>query len=298
MRQVRLGTGGPIVGAVAYGCWRFAERTAREADALIRTALDLGMTLIDTADIYGYGEPSGFGGAEVRLGEVLAGEKGLRQRMVLASKGGITPPVPYDSSKAYLTRAIEASLKRLKTDVIDLYQIHRPDTTTPFAETAEVLNAAVKAGKIRHVGLSNHTASQARAMAAHLDAPILTMQPEYSALEQTAAIDGVLDWCGETGASVLAWSPLAGGRLATGEVGGDRNAIEVMNVIDRLVASSRRTRTHVALAFAMAHQSRPIPIIGTQTPERIRESARASEVTLTKDEIYQIVTAWRGAPLP
>ncbi|MEL6569889.1 MAG: aldo/keto reductase, partial [Pseudomonadota bacterium] len=108
MKQVKLGASGLSVGTIAYGCWRFAGDDASQADRKIRTALDHGMTLIDTADIYGYGEPAGFGGAEVRLGEVLAADPSLRARMVLATKGGVHLPTPYKASGDYLAKAVDA----------------------------------------------------------------------------------------------------------------------------------------------------------------------------------------------
>ena len=124
-----LGASGIEIAPIAWGMWRLAEdgRKASEAAALVHAALDAGITLFDTADIYGFDGQRGFGAAEMLLGAVLSAESGLREKMVLATKGGIMPPLPYDQSADYLRGALEASLKRLRTDTIDLYQIHRPD---------------------------------------------------------------------------------------------------------------------------------------------------------------------------
>ena len=178
MKLTTLGQTDIKIGQIAYGCWRFAGSTLEEADDKIRTALDYGMNLIDTADIYGFGEPSGFGGAEARLGEVLSMDKGLRDKMILATKGGITPPRPYDSSYDYLMEALDNSLSRLRTKYVDLYQIHRPDLIAPMTETARALNDMVASGKVRHIGVSNFTVAQTRALQAHLDAPLVSLQPE------------------------------------------------------------------------------------------------------------------------
>ena len=127
----RLGPAGPEVGALGYGTWRLTADDTAKNQLLIETALQSGMNLIDTADVYGLDHGgTGFGQNEERLGEVLAAAPELRDQMVLATKGGIMPPLPYDSSDGYLRAAVDASLGRLGVEVIDLYQIHRPDMFT------------------------------------------------------------------------------------------------------------------------------------------------------------------------
>ena len=136
-----------------------------------------------------------------------------------------------------------------------------------------------------------------RALQAHLDTSLISTQPEFSALQQAPIVDGTLDWCSETGATCLAWSPLAGGTLATGKGGAERLS-DVLAVIDRLAETHGATRTQVALAFTLSHQANVVPIIGTQTPDRIREAAGASHVELTAREFYDLVEAYRGEPMP
>jgi len=281
MKQTKLGNTDIKIGQIAYGCWRFAGSTLEDADDKIRTA----------------GEPSGFGGAEARLGEVLSMDKGLRDKIVLATKGGITPPRPYDSSYDYLMEALNNSLSRLRTDYVDLYQIHRPDLIVPFAEQARVLGDMIKSGKVRHVGVSNFTVSQTRALQAHLDVPLVSLQPEFSALEQSPMTDGVLDYASETGATAFAWSPLAGGRLATGQKGEGDDVVRFERIIatmDRLAADHDVSRSQIALAFTMIHQANVVPIIGTQKIERIIESAAAAEIALSARDFYDLVESYRG----
>ena len=291
MKHIKLGQSALTVGAIGYGCWRFSGSSLQDADRKIRTALDCGMTLIDTADIYGLGEPRGFGGAEEVLGDVLKASPELRGKMVLATKGGIDAVRPYDNTYAYLMAAMDKSLTRLKTDHVDLYQIHRPDITTPMSEIARALNDMVSAGKTKHVGVSNFTVSQTRALAAHLDTPIITTQPEFSTLHQDPITDGTLDWCQETGATALAWSPLAGGRLFSEDDA-------VTEVLDRLAETYKSTRANVALAFTMGHGADVIPIIGTQKTERIIDSAKAAEFPLSARDFYDIIEAYRGVSMP
>ena len=293
---MKLGQTDITIGKIAFGCWRFAGHDVGTADKLIRTALDAGMNVIDTADIYGFSEfpdreDKGFGQAELRLGEVLSAAPSLRKQMVLATKGGIDAVRPYDSSYAYLMRAIEVSLERLNTDYVDLYQIHRPDLTTPMAEVARALNDMVDSGKTRLIGVSNFTVPQMRALQAHLKHPITTIQPEFSALEQSPLENGILDFAEEIGATVMAWSPLAGGRIPTKEG-------KVQTVLDRIATAYGISRSTAALAFVRGFGADVLPIIGTQNPTRITESGYAAQVNLTEREIYDIVEAYRGEAMP
>ncbi len=137
--------------------------------------------------------------------------------MVLATKGGIRPPVPYDSSPAGITAACEDSLRRLGVETIDLYQIHRPDMYTHPADLAAALIALRDAGKIRAVGVSNHTPAQTEALAAHLPFPVVTDQPEFSVMHLDPMRDGTFDACMRTGRVPIVWSPLAGGRVISSD---------------------------------------------------------------------------------
>jgi predicted oxidoreductase len=283
------------VPALAFGCWRFVGHTVGEAAIVLNAALDAGMTLVDTADVYGFDwGGDGFGDAEQLLGQVLAADPTLRSRMVLASKGGIMPPIPYDSSAEYLRAACEASLERLQIDTIDVYQIHRPDMYTHPAEVAATLSALKDEGKIVEVGVSNHTPAQHAALAAHLPFPIAGSQIEYSAHHLAPMRDGTLDLCMQTGAAVMAWSPLAGGRLVTGE----DMAPDLLAVLDRLAEREGVDRATVATAFVLAHPSRPIAVVGTQSPDRIAAAGAALTVNLDRNDCYDIIEASEGASLP
>ncbi|HEY5665064.1 MAG TPA: aldo/keto reductase [Ilumatobacter sp.] len=293
-RPRQLGSLGPV-GPLSFGTWRFTDTDLGAGQALLEAALDHGLNLIDTADVYGFDwGGTGFGQVEEILGAVLRVAPGLRDRMVLATKGGIVPPTPYDSSPAALTAACEASLRRLGVDVIDLYQIHRPDMFTHPADVAAALTALRDAGKIREVGVSNHTRHQVAALQHHLGFPLVSEQPEFSATELSALRDGTLDDCMRAGRVPLAWSPLAGGRLATGA--GVRP--ELLAELDRLAAREGVDRSAVALAFVLAHPAAPVAIVGTQRVDRITSSVAALEVQLDRTDVYTIVQASEGVPLP
>ena len=286
--SVPLGPGGIAVSPIAWGMWRFGGAVA-VARALVETALDCGITLFDTADIYGI-DGDGFGTAEALLGRVLAEAPQLRARMVLATKGGIVPGVPYDSSADYLVRALDASLVRLGVEQIDLWQVHRPDLLTHPAALAATLSAMVESGKVRAIGTSNFTPAQIRALQAHLPFPLASTQPQFSALHTEPLWDGELDLAMETGMAVIAWSPLGGGRLDPASAAG--------TAIARQADAAGVSFAAAALAWVMAHPARPIPIVGSQRPERIRDAIGALRVEWSRAVWYAVLQATTGRKLP
>ncbi|PKB25898.1 putative oxidoreductase [Novosphingobium kunmingense] len=294
-KTVRLGRDGPSFAPLSWGMWRFAGRSRADAAALVHAALDAGITLLDTADIYGFDGTSGFGDAEALLGEVLAAEPGLRDRMVLATKGGIRPPLPYDQSPAYLAEAIDASLRRLKVERIDLWQIHRPDILAHPQETARALDAARVAGKIGEVGVSNFTQLQIAALGAFIGRPIATTQPEISPLRIDCIENGELEQATVLGLVPMAWSPLGGGRLAEPATAREK---AVAAALDAVANDRGVSRTVAAYSWLMAHPAGIVPIVGSQQAERIAEAARALTVQWTREEWYAVLVASRGEKLP
>ena len=317
----RLGPGGVEVGPLALGLWRFTGTDVGQNAELIEAGLGLGMNLVDIADVYGLDwGGTGFGACEENLGAVLRARPDLRDRMVLATKGGIVPPVPYDSGAAAMRSACEASLDRLGTDRVDLYQVHRPDMFTHPSEVAAALDGLVADGLVGAVGVSNYTPAQTRALAAHLDAPLVSTQPEYSAACLDPLRDGTLDLCSEMGMVPLAWSPLAGGRLmAQGPLAGGRLMAqgplaggrlteqadenggvrpELLATLDRLAEREGVDRAAVCVAFVLAHPTAPVAIVGSQQPERLRALQSALSVQLDRNDVYDLVEASEGQPLP
>jgi predicted oxidoreductase len=283
------------VGPLAFGCWRFTADSPEDAVGPLEAALENGMNLVDTADVYGLDwGGTGFGDNEAMLGKVLAANPGLRDRMVLATKGGIIPPTPYNSGAEYLVSACEDSLRRLGVDVIDLYQIHRPDFYTHPEELAGTLARLREQGKIVEVGVSNHLPSQTDALAAYLPFPIVADQPEFSLAATGPLRDGTLDRCMQHKRVPLAWSPLAGGGLATGE----GQSPELLAVMDRLAEREGVSRAVIAVAFVLAHPSRPVAVVGSQKPERLAEQTAAVNVTLDRSDVYELLVAAEGQPLP
>lgn len=294
-RSRELYAGGPEVSTIAWGMWRFAGDDVGAAEARVQAALDAGVTLFDTADIYGPDNGEPFGAAEALLGRVFAANPALAGRMVIATKGGISMGVPYDSSAGYLTSAIDASLRRMGVEHVALWQIHRPDPLTHPAEIGEALSAAHKAGKIGAVGVSNFTPWQVEALAAHLPLPIVSCQPEFSPLAIAPLSDGVLDQAIARRMTVLAWSPLGGGRLAQPT---DERARRVANALDGKADEAGVSRAAAAYSWIMAHPARPLPIVGTQNPARIAKIPDAFKPRWTRAEWYAVLVASLGEPLP
>lgn len=282
------------VGPLSLGCWRL---TGSDDDniATVTTAVDLGITFIDNADVYGLDwGGTHFGACEEALGRVFAAVPGLRDRVVLATKGGIIPGVPYDSSGDYLIAACEASLRRMNVDTVDLYQVHRPDMLTHPEEVAAAFTSLRTRGLVKEFGVSNYTVPQTLALNGFLDSGLATTQPQFSAAHLEPLRDGTLDLCMEAAITPMAWSPLAGGRLATGE----GVPAELLTVLDELAARENVTRSAIAIAFVLAHPSKPIAILGSTQPERLQELAKATTVQLSRTDWYRIVQASEGVPLP
>jgi predicted oxidoreductase len=282
---------GPV-SRLAWGMWRLAGPLAA-ARTLAEAAVESGMTLFDTADVYG----ATFGEAEAILGQVYREAPALRGQTFLATKGGITrASPPYNSTTAGLVAACEASLKRLGVDVIDLYYIHRPDLLAHPAEAAAALTRLKRDGKIRYAGVSNYTPSQLDALQSYLDFPLVSTQPEFSPLTYDALHDGQLDQAMRLGLLVLAWSPLAGGRLAAPS--DDPKVQAVTAALDAIAARQGADRTAVALAWVLAHPSRPCAIVGSQNAARIRAATSALKIEITRADWYDVLVAARGERMP
>ncbi|MFJ1707244.1 aldo/keto reductase [Kitasatospora sp. NPDC088346] len=304
MRSTTLGSHGPQIGAIGLGCmgmtWAYDPRGRDDVTSVevIRAALDLGVTLIDTADIYGP-----FDNEEL-VGKALAGE--YRERAVLATKVGLVPGsgdvrVGRDGRPEHVRRAIDASLRRLGTDHVDLYQLHRVDPEVPIEETWGVLAEAVAAGKARAIGLSEVTVEEIRrAEAVH---PVASVQSELSLWTRDALAE-VLPYTEEQGIAFLPFSPLGRGFLA-GRFGSaaDLPADDWRSTLPRfqpealaanlaLVEKVREiaerlgaTPAQVALAWVLSRGRYVVPIPGTKTPRYLADNAAAADLVLGAEDL-------------
>ena len=301
MKRSQLTRQGPEFSRMIYGTWRLLDTqpTAQEINRRLHACLDLGITTIDTAEIYG------LYAVEEQLGAALALTPGLRDKLEIVTKAGIYVPCPqhserrtahYDASAQQLIRSLEKSLRLLGTDHVELFLVHRPDWLTRADETASGLNSLLRSGKIRSAGVSNYSASQFDLLNAHMEKPLATNQVEFHLLHCGPITDGTLHQCEKQGALPMAWSPLAGGRLFDPS----QSAAPRLAAAAKAMASRYNNATLEQLAYAwiMAHPSRPLPVIGTNKLERIQSAAKADEIVLEREDWYALWEAAHGHKIP
>lgn len=301
MQRTQIAPNGPIFSRMVYGTWRMLDDapSAQDINRRLHACLDLGITTIDGAEIYGgYAQ-------EAALGAALALTPGLRDRLELVTKSGIYIPHPtapgrrvahYDVTAARLTGCVDAALKRLGTDRIDLFLVHRPDWLTHIDDTAEGLNALMRSGRIRSAGVSNYTPSQYTALNSRMDRPLVTNQVEFSLLHMDPIFDGTFDQMQSERVHPMAWSPLAGGRLfASDNTAAQRLAAEATLLSPKYEGASLE---QLAYAWVMAHPSSPLPVIGTNRISRIESAARAAAIKLDREDWFGLWIAAKGHGIP
>jgi aryl-alcohol dehydrogenase-like predicted oxidoreductase len=310
MRYRTLGTTGTVVSSQCLGTMTFGQESSEQvAHAQLDRYVEAGGNLVDTADVYSRGA------AEEIIGRWLTARPGARDDLVIATKGRFPMgdrPNDAGLSRSHLSRALEASLRRLQVDHVDLYQAHAWDPLTPLEETLAFLDGAVRAGKIRYAGVSNFVGWQLQkaALLARFTnlTPIATLQPQYSLLVRDIEFE-LVDVCRHEGIGILPWSPLAGGWLTgkysrdatpTGatrlgddpergmEAYGPRNAEErTWQVIDsvRQVAADRGVpMSQVALAWVADRPAVTSVILGARTVEQLEDNLAAADLRLTEKE--------------
>ncbi|GAA5196665.1 aldo/keto reductase [Rugosimonospora acidiphila] len=315
MKQRRLGRGGPEVSEIGLGCmgmsFAYGERDDEESARTLHRALDLGVTFLDTADMYGAGHN------EQLIGRTLGGR---RDEFFLATKFGFRSPTGgprsdapdtfIDTSPEYVREACDASLSRLGFDTIDLYYAHRRNPDVPIEDTVGAMAGLVAAGKVRHLGLSEVNAQTLRA--AHAVHPIAALQVEYSLFSREIE-DELLDTCRELGIAVVAYSPVGRG-LLTGTVTADQvgrqgdfrggvprfqgenldKNLKLVEAVRRVAATLSATPAQAALAWLLARDELVIPIPGTKRVKYLEENTAASEITLTPEQFESIESAATG----
>lgn len=307
---------------LGYGCmniggrWDTAPLTDDEREAalaVVLAAYEQGMNFFDHADIYTFGKSE----------EAFAGVWGHipRDRILLQGKCGIrmqdmpAPGLPqrFDFSYDHIIAAVEGSLRRLRTDYLDLLLLHRPDPLFEPEEVARAFDALQRSGKVRYFGVSNHTAAQIALLQRSLDQPLVVNQLELSMLHPylieagimanrtdgvLAHADGLLDFCRLNDMLVQAWSPVAGGRLFSPPADAPPNVRAAAELVARLAAAKQTTPEGIVLGWLLRHPAPIQPIIGTTKPARVAASAAADTVTLTREEWYALLEAARGTAVP
>ena len=298
--KINMAPGGPSFSRIACGAWRLADARLQRAEilALTRAAIELGVTTIDHADVYGSYT------CEQLFGEALAAEPRLRDRLQLVTKVGavlMSANRPahrikqYNTSRAHIIATLENSLKQLQTDRVDLLLIHRPDPLLDADEVARAFVALRDAGKVLHFGVSNFSPSQFDLLASRLPFPLVTNQVQLSVLHMDTMQDGTLDQCQRLRISPMAWSPLHGGRLLKEDSARANTVRDALHLIGKEIGA---TAEQTAIAWILMHPSKPVPVLGTTNLARLQAAAVAESVQLNREQWFKIWTASQGREVP
>ncbi len=296
MKTIPFGKTGLTVPTMAVGCMRIGGMETKKAEELIRTAIDNGANFFDHADIYGGGS------CEEKFAEAINMNSTIREKMIIQSKCGIRKG-RYDFSKDYILESVDGILKRLKTDYLDSLLLHRPDALVEPEEVAEAFDILNQSGKVRHFGVSNHNPYQIMLLQKYVKQPICANQLQFSItnatmvsaginvnMENDAAVNrdgGVLDFCRLNDITIQPWSPFQYGFFGGVFLGNDKFP-ELNKKIDEIAEKYNVTNTTIAFAWIQRHPAKMQPITGTTNVSRLMDCIKASDITLTHEEWYEI----------
>ena len=305
MKKVLLGNGALPASRISLGCMRMADLTRKDAETVIRTALEVGIDFYDHADIYGAGK------SEEVFAEAIGMSPSVREGILLQSKCGIRKGF-FDFSREHILTSVDALLRRLRTEYLDVLLLHRPDTLMEPEEVAEAFSLLHRTGKVRHFGVSNQNPMQMELLQRHVDQRLIVNQLQLS-ITNTGMIDSglnvnmqvdrsvdrdgsILEYCRLKDITIQPWSPFQYG-FFEGAFLDNPKFPELNAKIDEMAEAKGVTNTAIAIAWLLRHPARMQPVIGTMNPQRIRDIAEADEVELTRPEWYEIYRA-AGNVLP
>ncbi len=305
MRTMRLGSSALEVPVVAVGCMRINSLDKAEAHRFVQTALEEGANFFDHADIYGGGT------CEEIFADAIAMNASIREKIILQSKCGIRKGM-FDFSKEHILEAVDGSLKRLKTDYLDILLLHRPDALVEPEEVAEAFDTLERAGKVRHFGVSNQNPTQIQLLKKSVKQPFVANQLQLSItnatmisnginvnMENDSAVNrdgGVLDYCRLHDITIQPWSPFQYGFFKGVFLGNDKFP-ELNRKIDEIAEKYEVSNTTIAIAWLLRHPAHMQPVTGTMNVGRLKDCCKASDVHLTREEWYGIYRA-AGNVLP
>lgn len=307
MRKIKLGNTQLEVPVVAVGCMRIRSLEKPELERYVQTALELGANFFDHADIYGSGE------CEELFAEAIRMNDDVREKVILQSKCGIRKDMgTFDFSREHILTSVDNSLRRLKTDYLDVLLLHRPDALVEPEEVAETFNLLESTGKVRHFGVSNMNAMQIALLQKHLKQPVVANQLKLSVTHAGMITNGinvnmtndasinrdgsVLDYCRLHDITIQPYSPFQHGTVK-GTYLGNPDYPEVNKAIDELAAKYGVSNTTIVFAWILRHPAHMQPIAGTTNVERLTDCCKGSEIELTREEWYSVYRA-AGNRLP
>ncbi|EAD8628724.1 aldo/keto reductase family oxidoreductase [Listeria monocytogenes] len=305
MKRITIGNSALTASEISLGCMRMADLSKEDANKVINTALENGIDFFDHADIYGGGK------SEEVFADAIDMNATIREKMILQSKCGIRQGF-FDFSKEHIIASVEGSLKRLKTDYLDTLLLHRPDTLFEPEEVAAAFTELEKSGKVRHFGVSNQNPGQIELLKKYVDQELIANQLQFSIMH-TGMIDtgfnvnmtidpsldrdgGILEYSRLNNMTIQAWSPFQYGFFEGVFLDNDKFP-ELNKVIDKIAADKGVTNSAIAVAWIQCHPASFQTVVGTMNPGRIADIAKASDVTLSREEWYEIYRA-AGNQLP
>lgn len=311
METITLGTD-LLASRIAYGCMTIGDLDRQsDVDAALGAALDAGITLFDHADIYSRGR------SEEVFGQALANRPGIRDQILIQSKCGIRfaddppgAPKRYDLSYQHIIDSVEGSLRRLRTDRLDVLLLHRPDPLMQPAEVARAFDELHASGKVRAFGVSNFSTAQIDLLADALRQPLVANQIQMSLLHLgpvDAGVEvnrpghsyraaGLMEGCWQRGVRLQAWGPIAGGHLSRRVPLPEHAALAER--VGHIASQRSRSPLTIVLAWILRHPAGIQPIIGTTNPGRIAEACTALEVRLPREDWYYLFEGARGHRMP
>lgn len=306
MKTMQLGVSNLQVPVIAVGCMRIPGLTKQEAESFVQTSLEVGANFFDHADIYGDGA------CEEIFADAIHMSPAVREKIILQSKCGIRKGVAFDFSKEHILQSVDGSLKRLKTDYLDVLLLHRPDALVEPEEVAEAFDTLHASGKVRHFGVSNQNPMQMQLLKKFVKQPIVANQLQLSITNATMISQGlhvnmlddtavnrdgsVLDFCRLNDITIQPWSPFQFG-FFQGVFLDNADFPKLNAKVNEIAAKYSVTNTTIAIAWLLRHPAKMQPVTGTMNAERLRDCAKAADVRLTREEWYEIYLA-AGNDLP
>lgn len=305
MKTINMSNGAVKASEISLGCMRISDLSDKDAGVLIKTALEEGINFFDHADIYGGGK------SEEKFAQAVSLSNINREDMIIQTKCGICPGY-FDFSREHILEAVDGSLKRLKTDYIDVLLLHRPDTLVEPEEVAEAFDRLLSSGKVRNFGVSNQNPMQIELLNRYLNQKIIANQLQFS-ITNTGMIDAglnvnmeinpsivrdgsILDYCRLKNITIQAWSPFQYGFFEGVFLDNDKFP-ELNQKIDEIAAAKGVTNSAIAVAWILRHPAKIQTIVGTTNASRLKDICKASGVELTRQEWYEIYRA-AGNKLP
>jgi predicted oxidoreductase len=300
MRTINLGVSGLQVPTIAVGCMRINNIGKSEAEAFVKGAIDLGANFFDHADVYGGGT------CESIFADAIGMTPAVREKIFIQSKCAIRPGIAFDFSKEHILASVDASLKRLKTDYLDVLLLHRPDALVEPEEVAAAFDTLHHQGKVRNFGVSNQNPGLIKLLQKFVHQPLIINQLQLSItnaamiteglhvnMSDDAAVNrdgGILNFCRLNDITIQPWSPFQHG-FFKGVFLDNKDFPKLNATIDEVAATYGVSNTTIAMAWLLRHPAKFQPVTGTMNLSRLSDCVKAADITLSREEWYAIYLA-------